>query len=388
MTIKELHPSPQTAKQGMRIPVAKPNFTALETNYVMDAWTKGEVSGVPTLEYIRKFEDAWTQRIGRAYCDAVTSGTDALEVTLRALGIGEGDEVLVPAWTFAAPINAVLYVGATPILVDIDSENWTMDPYGVEAHRTPKTRAMIGVDIFGHPCNFSSLSESVVPSEDYLSHKLYPRCHLIEDAAQAHGAMYLGGLGWHYCGNFGVVSTFSMFANKAITSGEGGVILTNQSELAERIHLIRNHGMTGNYDHKLVGGNHRMNNLSAAIGLGQMERWDELIEGRELVAQMYNHYLLPELQRRPVSAWAKPVTWLYCITHPERDRLVAGLREQGIDARPTWKSLDQFPIYRTAVRGEYPIANRVAREAFVLPTYVGLQEETVREIAGILKGLL
>lgn len=372
----ELHVSPQTAKQAMRIPVAKPSMTELELYYAYDALQKGEISGVPSLEYITRFEDAWGKRIGRDYVDAVNSGTDALEIVLRALGIGAGDEVLIPAWTFAAPINAALYVGATPVLVDIDPENWTIDPYRLNNKITSKTRAIIGVDIFGHPCDMR-IEQFFNPTDN----RPIP---FIEDAAQAHGAKY----NRMYCGSFGIASTFSLFANKSITTGEGGVILTDDHKLAERIHLIRNHGMTGQYDHKLVGGNHRMNNLSAAIGLAQMERWDELIEKREQVAQLYDHYLPAELGRRPVSAWAQPVTWLYCVTHPERDRLVAGLRAQGIDARPTWKSLDQFPIYKDAVRGTYPVANRVAAETFVLPTWVELDESTVIEICEAVRRLL
>lgn len=372
----KLYPTP---KQAMRVPIAKPSISALEREYVHDAFEKQEFSGVPSLEYIQRFEQAWCERIGREYADAVSSGTDALVVVLRALGIGYGDEVLIPAWTFAAPANACLYVGATPVLVDIDPENWTIEPYRASFCVTEKTKAIIGVDIFGHPCDwrmalwFNQTGEPI---------------SYIEDAAQAHGSKYKADNGWFYCGNGGIASTFSMFANKAITSGEGGVILTDDHELAERISLIRNHGMKANYEHELVGGNHRLNNLSAALGTAQMERWDYLISERERVARTYDTHLPEELGRRPVSSWAQPATWLVVVTHPERDRLVAGLRAQGIDARPTWKSLDQFPIYAAGVRGEYPVANKVAAETFVLPTYPDLDDQTIIEICGMLENLL
>lgn len=379
----KLYPRP---KQAMRIPVAKPSITALEKEYVYDALAKGDISGVPTLEYIRRFEQAWCERIDREYSFAVTSGTDALEVVLRALGIGAGDEVLIPAWTFAAPINAALYVGATPVLVDIDPENWTIDPWKAAQVRTRHTRAIIAVDIFGHPCDWLLLGDVV--HNDEVTRFNFPHCYIIEDAAQAHGAQYKGGLGWAYCGSFGIASTFSLFANKGITTGEGGMILTDDTALAERIALIRNHGMKANYEHELVGGNHRMDNLKAALGVAQMERWDWLLGERERVAHIYNAHLPAELGRRPVSAWAQPATWLYVVTHPERDRIVAGLRDQGIDARPVWKSLDQFDIYADAVRGEYPVSNRVAREAFVLPTFADLDEQTILDICKAVEELL
>jgi perosamine synthetase len=353
------------------IPLSQPHLTSLEGNYLWDAWESGWISG--TGEYITKFEKALAKRVNRGYCIAVSNGTVALELALQALGIGAGDEVIVPALTFVAPAAAVKAVGATPVFADIHLDHWTLDPKQVEAQITPHTKAVIAVDVLGHPCDY---------------HKLIGLCStrgitVIEDAAEAHGAAYKG----DPVGCFGMITTFSMHANKAVSAGELGAVLTDNAKLADKMRLIANHGMTKErpYWHEVVGHNYRTNNLTAAVGLGQVQRWDELTEARREVAAWYDAQMeWLDIEARPVAKWATESTWLYTLAHPERDRIVDMLRAADIDARAIWTALPDLPPYQDGVRGEYPVARRIAAHAFWLPTFYGLRKKDVKFIVGVL----
>ncbi|MDX3615126.1 DegT/DnrJ/EryC1/StrS family aminotransferase [Streptomyces europaeiscabiei] len=347
----------------MRLPLSQPSLGRHEAANVRDAMTSGWISG--TGPYVSAFEGALEQRTGRAFATVVSSGTTALELVLSTLGIGPGDEVLVPALTFAAPAAAVLTVGALPVLCDIDADSWTIDPGAARALRTSRTKAVIAVDLMGHPCDYARLAELDVP--------------VIEDAAQAHGARTAEG----QAGGFGTVSIFSFHVNKTITSGEGGAVLTDDPELAERVRLLAHHGMSTNlrYHHTVAGRNGRMTNLSAAVGTAQTARWDELVAGRRAAAHLYDSRLDGSgFRPRPELPWASPSCWLYCVTSPERDAAVARARRNGVDARAVWPALSDLPLYAPHTPRPCPRASEVARTAMWLPTWAHLTSEEVSEV--------
>lgn len=348
----------------MIYPLSNVSLTDKEKINVDYAFAASWISG--TGLFVRQFEEMLADRVQRKHVVAVANGTLALELALKTMGIGPGHKVIVPALTFVAPAAAVLNVGAEPVLVDVSADHWTLDPELLPLH----ANAIIAVDLMGHPADYQALHvASGLP--------------IIEDAAEAHGACYRG----MPVGSFGVISTFSFHANKTITTGEGGAVLTDSDFLADNLRLVANHGMRPErpYFHEVVGSNYRMTNLTAAIGCGQMERWDELVAKRNQVAQWYDERLPKSFGRRPVMPWATEACWLYTVTHPERDRVVASLRECGIDARAIWCALPDLPLYAPySTQGDYPIARRVAREAFLLPTSAVMSEEDVDTISGVL----
>lgn len=362
----------------MTIPLSAPSLTDRERTYLLEAYDSGWISGMGGA-FIPRFEAALAQQVGRKHCIAVSNGTVALALALQALGVGRGDEVIVPALTFVSPAAMVAAAGATPVFADIHPDTWMMDAAQVDRLITPRTKAIIAVDIIGHPCNYDFLKWTAgdIP--------------IIEDAAEAHGAQYEG----RHVGSFGDVSTFSAFSNKSITCGEGGAVLTDNPDLARRMRIIANHGQTPGvpYMHEVIGQNWRLNNLSAAIGLAQVERWDELTCARQRVAQQYDAalcdlLLTTELTRRPVAPWAKESCWLYCLHHPERDRLIAHLKANDIDARAIWTPLCDLPIYAGSCRGEYPNARHIGAGAFFLPTSATMTQGNVEFICATLRQAL
>jgi perosamine synthetase len=351
----------------MRIPLSSVNLSELEREYAKEAIDTGWISGGG--KYLTEFESALAQKIGRKHVIAVANGTLALELALLAQGVGAGDEVVVPALTFAAPAAAVRTVGAQPVFAEITSASWTLDPEHVRQLINDKTKAIIAVDVLGHPCDFESLQGLGIP--------------IIEDAAEAHGALYRG----TPVGSFGVMSTFSFHANKTITTGEGGCVATDDDSLAASMRLISNHGMTKEhpYWHPVVGHNFRMTNVTAAIGLGQVERWDEMVAARNRVAQLYDELLGDSIvQRRPVASWATEACWLYTVTATDRERLLPFLRAQGIDARAIWTALPDLPLYANSLRGDYSCARRIANTALWLPTWAYMPEEAIASVADAL----
>jgi perosamine synthetase len=318
---------------------------------------------------VRELERQLATRIDRAHVVATANGTLAIELALRALGIGHGDEVVVPALTFAAPASSVLAVGATPVLADVAPDHWTLQADDVARRITRQTRAILAVDILGHPCDYDALSQFGIP--------------IIEDAAEAHGAKYKG----RPAGAFGVISTFSFHANKAITTGEGGCTATDSAELADRMRVIANHGMRPErpYVHEVVGRNHRMTSLAAAVGLGQVARWDELIAARNRIAAEYDRLLAgTACTTRPVAEWAQYSCWLHTITVPNREEILAHVRDCGVDARAIWPALSTQPLFGTG-RGPFPVAEAVAQQAMWLPTFSGMPPADVSFVAATVR---
>jgi perosamine synthetase len=358
-----------------RYPVAEPEIGEEELRNVVEAVKSGWVSSKG--KFIEEFEDSFAKYIGVRYGVATSNGTAALHLALAALHIGKGDEVIVPDLTFAATINVVIYVGAKPVIVDVNPDYWCMDPEKLEKAITPNTKAIIPVHLYGHPCDMDAIMEIA------SKHNLY----VIEDAAEAHGAEYKG----KRIGSFGHISCFSFYGNKIITTGEGGMCLTNDNELAERMKILRDHGMNPvkRYWHDVVGFNYRMTNLQAALGLAQLVKIERFIEKKREIAKIYAEELssLEGVTLHPEMPWAKCVYWLYSIlidnrkVRVDRDELAEKLKENSIETRNFFYPLHEMPIYRKYARLTYPVSSKISRQGLNLPSGVKLSEEDVKYIA-------
>jgi perosamine synthetase len=348
----------------VRYPLSKPNLGRLELAYSHEAIATGWISG--TGSFVQRFESALCAITAREYSIATSSGTSALDVVLQAIGVGPGDEVIVPALTFAAPAAAVLNAGATVVLCDVDPVHWTIDVAELSNLISSRTKAIVAVNIMGHPCDFHGLEAFGIP--------------VIEDAAEAHGACYRG----KPAGSFGVASIFSFHVNKAVTTGEGGAVLTDDPELAARCRMIANHGMTAElpYVHQLAGRNARLNNISAAIGLAQAERWIELTSAREAAWSSYRELLsqIPQVRARPVASWATHSCWLGCVYTSVPDEVTRRARRADIDVRRIWPALSRLPIYADAVRRSCPVAEDVSMSSIWLPTWAYMDPAEIGEI--------
>ncbi len=353
------------------LPVAAPMLVGNERQYVLDCLDSSWISSSGA--YIGRFERAFAEFCGVRHAVSCTSGTAALHLSLLALGVGPGDEVIVPTLTFAATANAVRYCGATPAFVDSEPETWTMDPEQVAAAIGPRTKGMIVVHLFGHPGNMEALQEIADRRNLFV----------IEDAAQAHGAEFRG----RRVGSIGRLGTFSFFGNKIITTGEGGMITTDDDDLATSMRLLKAHGMDPNrkYWFPVIGYNYRMTNVAAAIGLGQIEKVAWHLERRREVAQWYREHLrsVPGLIWQSEQAWARHVWWMFTIVLDDRlaiarDTVMAQLSASGIDTRPVAYPLHQVPPYQASSQGQrFPVADRLARRGMNLPTSAGMKREQV-----------
>lgn len=357
-------------------PIAAPDIGDLEAQYVTDAVRSGWVSSLGS--YILEFERGFAEFCGSKYGIATSNGTTALHLALEALRLGPGDEVIVPSLTFVATANVVTYVGATPVFVDVEADTWCIDPLCVERALTPRTRAVIAVHLYGHPANMDAL-RAVIGTRDIA---------LIEDAAEAHGARHRG----HRVGSVGDIGVFSFYGNKIITTGEGGIILTEDARLAERCSFLRDHAMspTRRYWHPEVGFNYRITNLQAALGLAQLRRIDELIAKRDRIGRWYRDMLATQadVAFNPQAPWASTVFWLACALLPERvDRtaVMQQLKAEGVDTRPFFVPMHRLPMYERArmvlrATGQPAVADALAEQGINLPTAPSLGQDDVAYI--------
>jgi perosamine synthetase len=332
--------------------------------------------------FIEEFEKEFASYTGVRCGVTVSNGTVALHLALKALGIKRGDEVLVPALTFVAVANAVLYVGAKPVFVDSNADYWCLDPLMVEKKITKKTKALICVHLYGHPCDMDPLVKLA---------KTY-NLHLIEDCAEAHGAEYKG----KKVGCFGVISCFSFYGNKIITTGEGGICLTNDETLARTMTKLRDHGMNSEkrYWHDVVGYNYRMTNLQAALGVAQLKKLDRFIAIKRQNAKLYGSLLgeLPGLTLHPEMPWAKNVYWLYCILIDknllkiDRDALITKLSACGIETRPFFYPINHMPPYKKyAAQDNFSVAQNLSLTGINLPSSVKLTADEIYRVVDCLR---
>lgn len=365
------------------IPVFEPIIGEEEIAYVTDALKKGELSGTFG-HYLESFENEFATFCGCAYGVAVSSGTTALHLAVAAADIQLGDEVLVSASTNIATALAVAHNNAIPVPVDSEEGTWNLNLDLIEGLITPKTRAIIPVHLFGHPVDMDALMAIA------RRHKLV----VIEDCAESHGATCRGKM----TGSFGDMGCFSFYANKVITTGEGGMVVTNDKKLAERLRLLRNLAFTTpRFRHEVLGYNFRMTGYQAAMGLAQLRRIGHIIDEKRRVAQTYNAMLadIPGLLLPVEREWAHNVYWMYAVAlTPEfgmgRDQLAAKLREHGIDTRTFFCPMNQQPCLQS-ISGFHaepcPVADRIWESGLYLPSTYSLSEADIRTVADTIRAL-
>lgn len=362
------------------IPVANPCFIGNEKKYVDDCMESGWISSAG--KYVELFENGFAEFCGVKHAIACCNGTVALHLALLALGVRAGDEVIVPTLTFVATANAVSYCGARPVFVDSEAETWNLDPARIEEKITARTKGIVAVHLYGHPAKMRELREIAGRRNLFL----------LEDAAEAHGAVCDGKM----VGSLGDAAVFSFYANKIITTGEGGMVVTDDDALADRARLLRGQGMDANrrYWHTIVGYNYRMMNLPAAIGLAQLEHVDQQLELRSRVANFYIKRLreIGGLSWQTEQSWARHVYWMFnVVLEPEmwesRDAVIQILAEQGIETRPVFYPVHSLPPYADSVgtQEEFSVAENLSRNGISLPTWAGLTEDNIDKICRALE---
>lgn len=360
------------------IPIAEPSITEKEIEYVTDAVKSGWVSSLG--EYLSKFEKKFAEYTGVKYALSITNGTAALHLALLSLGIKRGDEVIVPDLTFVATANAVTYAGAKPVFADIALDIWCIDPEDIKRKVTSKTKGVIPVHLYGHPADMDTINQ--IASERGL--------YIIEDAAEAHGAEYKG----KKVGSFADCGIFSFYGNKIITTGEGGMITTNNKRVYEKAKFLRDHAMSRDkkYWHTKIGYNYRMTNLQAALGLAQLERIDKLIEKKRQIHSWYKGFLSDvEVKLNPEDERAKNVYWMVCLILNSnfaisKDELMIKLKEKNIDTRPFFYPISKMPMYNDGKIN--PVAYEISKKGLILPSGTNLKKNEVKWITENIKKIL
>lgn len=351
---------------SFKYPVYQPSLGDKEKENVMECLNSTWISSKG--KFITQFEDSFSKYIGVKHSAAVCNGTVALHLALLALGISEGDEVIVPSFTYIASVNAIKYTGAKPVFVDSDLITWQIDPEKIEEKITPGTKAIMAVHLYGQPCEMDAIKKIAV------KHKLY----IIEDCAEAFGSLYKG----KHVGTIGDISTFSFFGNKTITTGEGGMVVTNDPSLNEKVIHLKGQGLAKNreYYHDIIGYNYRMTNICAAIGSAQLERADELIEKKIQIAKWYEE----KLRNTPVVFHSevgdvKHSFWMVSILFKdsvEREKIREQLKQNGIETRPTFHPVHMMPMYYQE-GFSLPVAEDLGSRGINLPSYPDLNETDV-----------
>lgn len=366
------------------IPVNEPKLGEKETEYVMNCLKTGWISS--SGKYIEEFERCWAEYCGMPHAIAVSNGTVALEAAVACIDLKPGDEVIMPTFTIISCALAVVEHGGVPVLVDSDAETWCMDVSQVEAKITSRTRAIMPVHIYGHPVDMDPI-KALAGKHDLL---------IIEDAAEAHGAEYKG----RKCGGLGDISCFSFYANKIVTTGEGGMILARDGTLAEKLRAHRNlcFRPEKRFYHTELGHNYRMTNIQAAIGLAQIGEIGSHLAHKRWMAETYNRNLreLSQLQLPAEKAWAKNVYWMYGLmlgesTNMDAVEFAQRMKEQGVETRPFFLGMHEQPVFhaRGLFIGEhYPVAERIARQGLYLPSGLSLTAEQLDLVCHAVKACL
>ncbi|MDQ6911317.1 MAG: DegT/DnrJ/EryC1/StrS family aminotransferase [Verrucomicrobiota bacterium] len=351
----------------IKIPVYQPNLTGHEAQYVNDCLASNWISSKG--KYIERFEKAFSTFTDAPYSIAVCNGTVALHLALVALGVGPGDEVIVPTLTYIASVNAITYTGATPVFADCLRATWQLDPADVERKLTPRTKAIMAVHLYGHPCELSELNR--IAKENRLL--------LLEDCAEALGSYYEG----THVGTIGDIGTFSFYGNKTITTGEGGMLTTNNPTLWERAVHFKGQGLAKHreYWHDVVGYNYRMTNLCAAIGLAQLERVEDILARKRAIADLYKLALSGSpYEVQAEGSNVKHSYWMVSILIPEaaqRDAIREHLLKHGIETRPVFYPAHLMPMYSSLYQ-QHAVSEDIGARGINLPSYPDLKDEEVR----------
>lgn len=368
--------------QRTTIPVASPAIGERELRYVTDAVLSGWISSQG--EYIPRFENNFASFCNTRHGVSVANGTVALHLALTALGIGPGDEVIVPALTFVATASTVKHCHAKPVFVDVETSTWNMNPDKIEQSITSNTKAIIPVHLYGMPARMDAIMDIA---------KTY-NLFVIEDAAEAHGAEFQK----QKVGSIGHVGCFSFFGNKIITTGEGGMLVTNDDKLNQKLRVLRDHGMSSQrkYWHDVVGYNYRMTNLQAAIGVAQLERWESILSAKEHIKDWYDAHLSGcNFSKALPTSDMSPVCWLYTVMlkkisgNLSREILLEQLKNEGIDCRPLFIPLPAMPpYYEPEWEKHYPVSKEISDRGFSLPSSVELKDADLVKVTEKVNSLI
>jgi perosamine synthetase len=358
------------------IPVYLPMIGNNESKYVNECFRTGWISSKGS--FVTQFEDNFSSFLGVKYSTSVSNGTVALHLALKVLGIGPGDEVIVPTLTYIATINAISYVGATPVFVDSESDTWNIDPDLISERISEKTKAVLLVHLYGAPCNMTYIAKICHDKNLYL----------IEDAAEAFGTMQDG----KYAGSFGDIATFSFFGNKTITTGEGGMVVSNQKSLIDRASFLKSQATSPEreYWHEEIGFNYRMTNICAAIGVAQLEIANMIIEKKIEIASWYKDELKDcSIKFQKEKNGDQHSHWMVSIlarSELERDAIRSNLKLSGIETRPVFCLATSMPVFRS--KESFPVADNISRCGLNLPSFPALTREQVNYICSKIKAVL
>lgn len=357
-----------------KIPLYVPYLGENEKKYVNECLDTTWISSKG--KFIKEFEDKFSEYTGVKYATATSNGTTALHLALETLGITDGDEVIVPTFTYIASVSSIIYTGATPVFADSIDSTWQIDPEDVRKKITPKTKAIMAVHLYGHSCEMDELVR--IADENDL--------FLIEDCAEAFGTLYKN----KHAGSFGDIATFSFYGNKTITTGEGGMLVTNDYYLYDKAYHLKMHGVSSvrEYWHDVIGYNYRMTNICAAIGLAQIERAEEILEKKRTIAETYNSLLkdLPIIPHREQEG-TRHSYWMYSILTENvktRDSLREYLKDNGIETRPTFFPVHTMPMF-TYKYHKFKTAEDIAIRGMNLPSWPGLKEAQIKEVCDVIK---
>jgi perosamine synthetase len=370
--------------------VSQPVLDGNEAKYLAECIESGWVSSDGP--FVRKFEDGIATFVGQRYGVAVANGSVALDVAVKALRIGPGDEVILPTFTIIACAAAIVRAGATPVVIDSDPVTWNIDPAQIESKITPRTKAIMAVHIYGLPVDMDPVADIA------KRHGL----KIIEDSAEQIGQDYRSHMGKRrQVGSFGDIATFSFYPNKHVTTGEGGMVLTNDTALAERCRDLRNlcFGKTRRFVHEELGWNFRMSNLQAAVGVAQLEKLPQTIEKKRCIGGWYDELLadVVDLERLPArTEYADNIHWVYGVVLKDRvpfdaEEAMRRMAAQGIGTRPFFWPMHEQPALRNMglFNGEScPVAERIARRGFYIPSGVALTHKQAIEVCQALRRIL
>ena len=365
-----------------QVPIAEPLIDGKELEYVTDCIRSGWISSQG--KYVQQFEASFGQYVGSAHALAVSNGTVALHLALVTLGVGPGDEVLVPDLTFAAPVNAVLYVGAIPVLVEVDPNTMTMCMDAAEQAVTARTRAIIPVHLYGHPAEMTQVMALA------QRHRLV----VVEDCAEAIGSFYDG----EHVGTKGDAAIFSFFGNKTITTGEGGMLFFKDAAMLKQARLLRDHGMSRErrYWHEQIGYNYRLTNVQAAIGVAQVERIADFVSRKRWIAEQYRRRLSEVAELRLPGEFGNVINsyWLYTVVlspklASKRDEILGQMLKNGVEARRIFYPIHDMPPYATFAGGRsFPVSDALGSAGLSLPSGVTIDELDIEKVCLVLTHVL
>ncbi len=364
----------KSVTQNRKIPVWNTVLDGNEESYLLDALRSNWISS--SGKYITALEETFSQSCGALYGVAVSSGTAAIHLALLACGVKPGDEVIVPCFNLIVGSTTVIWTGAKPVLVDADPKTWCLDPAKIEEKITPRTKAILAVHMYGHPCDMDPIL--VVARKHGLK--------VIEDGAEAHGVEYKG----KKVGALGDAGCFSFYGNKILTMGEGGVLVTNDKAIAEKTRLLRNQAFEEpRFVHNEIGFNYRLTNLQAAIGLAQCEKLEEKVKKKRRIGKWYSSLLIgqPGISIAEEAPWAKSVYWMFGVVLSEefgcsRNEVMKQLNENGVETRAFFHPMHQQPVFLKGndprypdTRGSYPVSERLGNNGLYLPSSLDLTQE-------------